>query len=73
MMVHMAEPAIQYVQNDKGETTAVIVPLEEWRWISSALETQHLLRSPAMAKRLTEAMKRTGGRPAEEAVEKLGL
>jgi len=27
--------SLQYVQNDRGETTAVLIPIEEWRRIKS--------------------------------------
>ncbi len=27
--------SLQYVQNDRGETTAVLIPIEEWKRIKS--------------------------------------
>ena len=64
---------IQFVTNDKGEETAVIVPIGLWRDIESERETSYLLSSPAMRRRLTEAMSRTEGISLENALEKLGI
>ena len=69
----MATSNIQFVTNDKGEETAVIVPIGLWRDIESERETSYLLSSPAMRRRLTEAMSRTEGISLENAVEKLGI
>jgi PHD/YefM family antitoxin component YafN of YafNO toxin-antitoxin module len=70
----MAEPEIQYVQNEEGETTAVIVPIELWREMSSERETQYLLSNETMRRRLTEAMKDDRKDiPGDEALAKLGL
>lgn len=60
----MSKRAIQYVYNERCERT---------REISSERETQYLLSSESMRRRLEAAMKRTGGVPAEEAFTKLGL
>ena len=69
----MAKRTLQYVHNEKGERTAVIVPIDEWREMSSERETQYLMSTPAMRKRIEAAMKRKGGVPAEEVFKKLGL
>ena len=69
----MATSNIQFVTNDKGEETAVIVPIGLWRDIESERETSYLLSSPAMRRRLTEAMSRTEGISLENALEKLGI
>jgi PHD/YefM family antitoxin component YafN of YafNO toxin-antitoxin module len=69
----MAEIEIQYISDERGETTAVIVPISLWREIESERETRYLLKSVAMKRRLLEAKDRTEGIPLEAAVEKLGV
>ncbi len=69
----MAQASIQYVSDEKGHTTSVIVPIELWREIESERETTHLLKSSMMKKRLLEAKQRTTGIPLEQAREELGI
>ena len=69
----MQDSEIQYVSNENGEPTAVIVPIGLWNEIESERETAHLLRSERMKKRLLEAKNRDGGLPIEAVVEKLGI
>ena len=64
---------IQYVSDENGEKTAVIVPLELWREIESEKETAYLLKSSRMKQRLLEAKNRKEGIPFGEAIEKLGI
>jgi len=64
---------IQYVSDESGEPTAVIVPIELWREIESEKETAYLLKSETMKRRLLEAKERQTGIPFEEACEKLGI
>ena len=64
---------IQYVSDESGEPTAVIVPIELWREIESEKETAHLLKSENMKRRLLDAKDRQTGIPFEEAREKLGI
>lgn len=64
---------IQYVSDESGQPTAVIVPIELWREIESEKETAYLLKSENMKKRLQEAKERNDGIPFEEALEKLGI
>ncbi len=72
---------IQYITNDTGDTTAVIVPIEEWDAILFKLyqvepernDTEYLLQSETMKKRLIEAKNRSGGRPWEEVKNALDL
>ena len=66
-------PDIQYISDESGNPTAVIVPIELWREIESEKETAYLLKSDAMKRRLLEAKERTTGIPFEEAREKLGI
>jgi PHD/YefM family antitoxin component YafN of YafNO toxin-antitoxin module len=67
----MAE--IQYVSDESGQPTAVIVPIELWREIESEKETAYLLKSENMKRRLLKAKERQTGIPFEEALEKLGI
>jgi PHD/YefM family antitoxin component YafN of YafNO toxin-antitoxin module len=64
---------IQYVSDESGQPTAVIVPIELWREIESEKETAYLLKSENMKRRLLEARERKDGIPFEEALEKLGI
>ena len=64
---------IQYVSDEKGAPTAVIIPIELWRTIASEKETAYLLKSKRMKKRLLEARSRRKGIPFEEAREKFGI
>ena len=66
-------PEIQYVSDETGNPTAVIVPIELWREIESEKETAYLLKSENMKRRLLEARDRQDGIPFEEAREKLGI
>jgi PHD/YefM family antitoxin component YafN of YafNO toxin-antitoxin module len=66
-------PDIQYVSDESGNPTAVIVPIELWREIESEKETAYLLKSEEMKRRLSEAKDRKTGIPFEEAIEKLGF
>ncbi len=65
----MAE--IQYISDESGQPTAVIVPIELWREIESEKETAYLLKSENMKSRLIEAKERQAGMPIEEALEKI--
>ena len=69
----MADTEIQYVSNESGDPTAVIVPISLWREIESERETAYLLKSEAMRRRLLEAKERQQGLTLDEAVEKLGI
>ena len=66
-------PDIQYISDESGNPTAVIVPIELWREIESEKETAYLLKSETMKQRLLEAKDRQTGIPFEEAREKLGI
>jgi PHD/YefM family antitoxin component YafN of YafNO toxin-antitoxin module len=71
----MSQPLIdlQYVSDEEGNPTAVIVPIDVWREISSERETAYLLQSEAMRRRLLEARKRREGMSLEEVGAKLGI
>ncbi len=66
-------PEIQYISDESGNPTAVIVPIELWREIESEKETAYLLKSENMKRRILEAKDRETGIPFEEAREKLGI
>jgi len=61
----MAEPGIQFISDERGETTAVMVPIDLWREIEAERETACLLKSDAMKQRLLEAKDRQGRVPIE--------
>ncbi|MFL6234501.1 MAG: prevent-host-death protein [Thermoanaerobaculia bacterium] len=71
----MSQPLIdlQYVSDEEGNPTAVIVPIDLWREIASERETAYLLQSEAMKRRLLEARERREGMSLEEVREKLGI
>jgi len=69
--IHMTE--IQYISDESGNPTAVIVPIELWREIEAEKETAYLLKSEEMKRRLLDAKDRQTGIPFEEALEKLGI
>lgn len=71
----MSQPLIdlQYVSDEEGNPTAVIVPIDVWREISSERETAYLLQSEAMKRRLLEARERREGMSLEEVRAKLGI
>jgi len=64
---------IQYISDESGNPTAVIVPIELWREIEAEKETAYLLKSEEMKRRLLDAKDRQTGIPFEEALEKLGI
>ncbi len=64
---------VQYISNNEGKVTGVIVPIDIWEEISAELETAYLLRSAPMKKRLLDARNRQNGIPFEVALEKLGI
>jgi PHD/YefM family antitoxin component YafN of YafNO toxin-antitoxin module len=64
---------LQYISDESGNPTAVIVPIELWREIESEKETAYLLKSESMKRRILEAKGRETGIPFEDAREKLGI
>ena len=69
----MAEPAIQYISDEEGNPTGVIVPIDLWREIASERETAYLLGSETMKRRLLEAREQGSDIPFDEARKKLGI
>ena len=69
----MANAEIQIVSNENGQPTAVIVPIEMWREIEAERETNYLLKSENMKRRLLAALESKEGIPFEAALEKLGV
>ena len=64
---------IQYISDEEGNPTGVIVPIEIWREIAAERETAYLLRSGTMRQRLLEARERREGIPFDEVRQKLGI
>jgi antitoxin YefM len=69
----MGQEGIQYISDEEGKPTGVIVPIELWREIVSERETAYLLKSEAMKKRLLVAKNRDEGIPFEVVREKRGI
>ncbi|HMQ53180.1 MAG TPA: prevent-host-death protein [Anaerolineae bacterium] len=72
-MSQATELEIQYVLDQEGNTTGVIVPIQLWQEIMSNQETAYLLKSETMKRRLLEAQQRQTGIPLEIVREKLGI
>jgi hypothetical protein len=69
----MHDLSVQYVSDEQGEITSVILSIELWRSILSELETQHLLKSDTMRQRLLAAKQRSSGVAFDMAMTELGL
>jgi len=69
----MAAKEIQYISDEEGNQTGVIVPIDLWHEIASERETAYLLRGETMKQRLLEARQRRGGLSLEGVREKLGI
>ncbi len=69
----MADTQIQFVPNENGQPTAVIVPIEMWREIEAERETNYLLKSEGMKKRLLASLASEENIPFEPALEKPGI
>jgi len=67
-----AKEEIQYITDEEGKPTGVIVPIYP-QSILSEKETAHLLKSGAMRERLLAALERQDGIPFEVVREKLGI
>ena len=64
---------LQYIMNESGHPTSVIVPLKLWKEISSERETAYLLKSTNMRAHLLEAINRDDGIPLKEVRDELGI
>ena len=51
---------IQTIVDKNGDVTAVVVPVAAWREIAEAIETHHLLRSPAVQAQVLDALEPRG-------------
>ncbi|HTW66336.1 MAG TPA: hypothetical protein VME17_17055 [Bryobacteraceae bacterium] len=69
----MASAEVQYILDENGKMTAVIVPIALWREIEAERETAYLLKSDAMKRRLLESRGGQGGTSLETVIEKLGI
>ncbi len=64
---------LKYISDDQGELIAVIFPIEVWEELTGGDETDYLLKSETMKKRLLAAKNRQIGISLEEACEKLRI
>jgi hypothetical protein len=64
---------VQYIVDETGRNTGVIVPIELWDEILSESETAYLLKSETMRGRLLQARQRKEGIPFEKVREELGI
>lgn len=69
----MHDLPVQYVSDEQGEITSVILSIELWRSILSELETQYLLKSDTMRQRLLAAKQRTSGVVFDKAATAINL
>ena len=69
----MDQHGIQYISDEEGNPTGVIIPIDLWHEIISERETAYLLKSEAMKQRLLHAKNRRDGIPVEAVREKLGI
>ena len=69
----MDQHDIQYISDEEGNPTGVIVPIDLWHEIISERETAYLLKSETMKQRLLQAKNRRDGVPFEVVREKLGI
>ena len=57
----MNSAQIQYISNENGKPTAVIVPIDLWQQMLAEQETAYLLKSATMKQRLLSAKGRKEG------------
>ncbi len=69
----MTQTNVQYILDERGKNTAVIVPIKIWHDMVAENETAYLLKSENMRKRLLDAMSRRETIPFEVVREKLGI
>jgi antitoxin YefM len=69
----MDQHGIQYISDEEGNPTGVIIPIDLWHEIISERETAYLLKSEAMKQRLLQAKNRRDGIPFEVVRQKLGI
>ena len=67
------ESLIQYISDENGNITGVIVPIELWRKIESGVETEYRLKSEAMRQHLPEDNEHQEETPLREIRDKLGI
>jgi hypothetical protein len=69
----MNDSQVQYVSDEQGQVTSVILSIELWKDILSELETHHLLKSDTMRQRLIGVRQRSNGVALEDAITELGM
>mgnify|MGYP002780421789 CR=1 FL=1 len=66
-------PEVQTIVDADGRETAVVISIEDWKEISSELETAYLLSNPATREKLLAAQARTGGKTLAEVRAELAI
>ena len=69
----MSTRDLQLVSDERGQVTAVIVPIETWKEITSQIETNYLLKSATMKRRLHEAMQDPKAVGFDDALQQAGV
>ena len=73
--------SVQYITDETGKPTAVIIPIREWETVLRKLyekeaerdDTAYLLESETMRERLIESKNRSRGKSWEEVKDALGI
>jgi hypothetical protein len=69
----MDQHSMQYISDEEGNPTGVILPIDLWHEIISERETAYLLKSEAMKQQLLQAKNRRDGIPFEVVRKNLGI
>jgi PHD/YefM family antitoxin component YafN of YafNO toxin-antitoxin module len=64
---------IQYISNNNGEISGVVLPIDFWNKINCTDETEYLLQNKVNKKRLIESLNRDEEVSKDEAYERLGF
>lgn len=67
------EHKLKQVVDADGKSVAVVVPIELWREITSALETAYLQDDPVLMERVRNPSAPEQGIPLEQVVRRAGL
>ncbi len=63
----------QYVTDIKGNPTAIIIPIDDWKNMFLVNDTEYLSKSSVMTQRILEAKSRKSGYSLKDIHEKLGI
>lgn len=64
---------LQYISNNSGEISGVVLPIEFWNKINCEDETEYLLQSDENKRRLFESLTRDESITKEEAYARIGV